>query len=85
MDQEEYEIDKAEWQGKATAALCVQAALVAQLVSKKLITRDEAASLAAAASQALQEIPGLSEDAKTLGESAIKGFSQSWSKLVVRH
>jgi len=85
MDEEELRLDIAEGIGKATAALSIQAALVAILVTNHKLSREDVATLAGTASASLDQTQGLPEDAKTFAESALRGFAKSWSTLVTQH
>ncbi len=84
MDEEVLRGDVAEALGKATALICLQAALVATLVTKNILSIEDAASLTGIASDTLSALEGLSEDARVLAESALRGFAQSWTKRVTR-
>jgi hypothetical protein len=85
IDEEKLEADMAEAIGKATASLCLNAAMVAALVAGNAISREDVATLAAAATAALQATPELSPGAKMIGEAALRGLSSSWIKLVPRN
>jgi hypothetical protein len=85
MGEEQLRADLAEAIGKASAGLCLQAAIVAALVDNGSLSRADAATLAAHATVALHATFGISDDAKMIGESALRGFSTSWTKLVTRN
>jgi hypothetical protein len=82
MDEEGLRIDIAEALGKATAAICLQAAIVAMFVNKRLMTIEDAAELTGLASLTLQEMSDLPDDAKLLAESALRGFAASYTKRI---
>lgn len=77
-------LDIAKADGKASAILCLQAALISMLVKRGALSTEEAATLAGIASQALANLD-VSADARAFAEGALKGFSQSWSQLVTRN
>jgi hypothetical protein len=85
MDEEELRVDIADALGKATAVICIQVALLATLVNKKVLTKDEAATLTALANQSLEVIPGVSDDVKMIAESTLRGFAKTWTKHVTRN
>jgi hypothetical protein len=61
------------------------AALVATLVTKGLLTNEEAATLAGAAQTILNENKDLPEDARELANATLRGFSRIWTTLVTRN
>lgn len=82
---EELEVALAEATGKASASLFLNAALVAALVVRGILPREDAATLAADATTALLATEGLSDDAKLIGQGALRGFSRTWTRLVTRN
>jgi hypothetical protein len=82
MDEEGMLIDIADARGQGAANSCLMAALVATFVSKGLLAREDAATLTGIAQIALDGLPDLSEDARELANSALRGFARSWGKLV---
>jgi hypothetical protein len=85
MDEEKLKADIAEAIGKASASLCLHASLVATLVKSGALTKPDAATLAAVASTSLRATFDLSNDAKMIGESALRGCSASWTGLVTKN
>ena len=79
------ELDADETAGKTAAIIAIQSALVARLITRNVITREEAAEMTAAASAAVETMDGLSADAKIIGEAVLKGFASSWLKGVTRN
>ena len=84
MDEEELRVDIADALGKATAVICIQVALLATLVNKKVLTKDEG-TLTALANQSLEVMPGVSDDVKMMAESTLRGFAKTWTKHVTRN
>jgi hypothetical protein len=85
MVDDELRLGISEAVGKATASLCVQAALIATLSQKNLLTADEVATLAGIASATLSQLTGVHPDVRTVAEGVLRGFSQSWVKPVTRN
>jgi hypothetical protein len=85
MDEEGMLIDIADARGQGIANSCIMAALVATFVTKGLLTNDEAATLTGAAQTALDAKKDLPADTRELANAAVRGFAQSWTKLVTRH
>jgi predicted transcriptional regulator len=85
MSNDELRVDLAEAIGKASASLCLNAAIVAALVARGALSREDAATLAAHATEALRATAGLSDDAKEIGETCLRGYSRSWTRLVARN
>jgi hypothetical protein len=85
VDEEGLEIDIAEAIGKATAAICLEGALVAVLVTKGILTNGEAAELTGLADVALTELEGIPDDVRLLAASALRGFAGSWTKHVTKN
>jgi hypothetical protein len=85
VDEEELRLDIAEALGKATAAICLEAALTAVLVKKRLLTIPDAAELTGIANQTLKDMEGLSHEARELAESALRGFAGSYTKRITRN
>jgi hypothetical protein len=75
-------IEVADAIGKATAAVCIQAALVRLLLRKRLIAPADVATLAGEAETALGLMAGLSAEAIELAQASLRGFSQAWTKAV---
>jgi hypothetical protein len=82
---EETRLDLDDAIGKSNALLCLLPALVGMLVEKKLLAHADAALLTGLASAALKIAPNMSDDARALGESALKGFAGAWTAHVTRH
>jgi hypothetical protein len=78
-------IDIAEARGGAAANACIMAALVATFLTKGLLTKEDAATLTGVAQTALDNMKELPEDARELGNAALRGFAKSWTKLVTRN
>ncbi len=85
MDEEGIAIDIAEASGKATASLCLHAALVGSLVRKGLLSMEDAAELTGVSNEMLRGFDGLSDGARTLAEASLRGFAQAWTKHVTRN
>jgi hypothetical protein len=85
MDDGQSRLGISEAVGKATASLCIQAALIATLTQKNMLTADEVATLGGIASVTLSQLTGVHPDVRTVAESILRGFSQSWVKPVTRN
>lgn len=85
MDEDAMRLDLAEGIGKATAAICIQSALVGSLISKGVLTVEDAATLTGAASERLSRMEGLPEDARVIAEAALRGIATTWTKLVTKN
>lgn len=85
MDDEEIRVDLGEAIGKATAAIALQGAIISALVLKGIFTIADVATISGVASDALDAMQGLSEEAKMLGKSTLSGFAQSWTKHLTRN
>ena len=68
--------------GKATALICVQGALVRMLLRKGVLKNEDVATLSGEATMVLAEMPGLSADVQAIATSCLRGFAQSWTKAV---
>ena len=84
MDEEGLRLDIADAIGKATAAICLQTAIVATLVTRRVITHEDAADLSGIANDALAEIDGLPDDARLLAGSCLRGCALAWTKYVTK-
>lgn len=77
------DLDKAS--GKAAAIIAIQSALIAKLITRNVLTREDAAELTGFASVSIKTMLGLSDGAREMAESALKGFAGSWLKDVTRN
>ena len=85
MDEEGMLIDIADVRGVATAAICVQVAIVAMLVRESRLTIAQAAELTGVADTLLASWPNLPPDALALGRHALAGFAASLLREITRH
>ena len=85
MDEEGMLNDIADARGNAAANNCILSAIVATLVSKGNLTKEEAVTLPGMAQKAFDRISDLPADARELGNSAIRGFARAWISLVTRN
>jgi hypothetical protein len=85
IDEEGMQIDIAEAMGKANAAICIQGAIVAMLVTAGVLSEADIATISGIASQALSGMEGVNDGAKELGQSALRGFAKTWTKFVVKN
>jgi hypothetical protein len=79
MNDEDARIDIAEAIGKASAAVCLQSALVETLRRKGILSDEEIATLTGLASISLRNME-LSEDAAELAEASLRGVAKTYAK-----
>jgi len=71
--------------GKAVACTAIQGALLATLLKRNLISKEDAATLTGVASAAITAMPGVTDDAKVLAQAALRGFASTYLKGVTRN
>jgi hypothetical protein len=76
--------DAAEAIGKASAAISIQAALIARLLAKRILTAEEVVTLTGDASIRLESM-NLAEDAKTMADAALRGIATMWTLIVPKN
>ena len=85
MDEEELRLDIAEALGKTNALISFQAAFAAMLVSKEILTIEDAAELTGTANAVLAEMEGLSDGVRILAQSALRGIARVYTKRITRN
>jgi hypothetical protein len=85
MDEEKIRLDIDEALGKVNAHTCLLAAVVGTLVTKGLLTKGDAASLTGIASETLSGMEGVTDYARALGESALRGFAEAWTEHITKN
>jgi hypothetical protein len=72
---EKIEADISEALGKATAVICIQAALIEMLGSKNLLASDDVSTLLGLANGTLEHLPGVSDGSRLMAQAALRGFA----------
>jgi len=85
MDEEGIRLDIAEALGKINALLMIQNALIARLFTKRILSEEDAATIAGVAGEALSDMEGLSEEARELAQSALRGYAKTSTKRVTKN
>ena len=85
MDSEKFEVHLVEAWGKATAAIAVNAAVVALLINKGLIAAEDAAQMTATANTIVDTLGRDWPDSLLVARAAIRGFSRSYASQIKRH
>lgn len=81
----ETRLDIDEAVGKANAYLMIQSAVISMLILKGVFSEGDAATIAGVASQQLSAMEGLSEQARTLAQDALRGYAKSWTATLTRN
>ncbi len=85
LDLEGMQIDIADALGKGAAVISIQAALIGMLISKKILTEGDAGTLTGVASQGVSTLEDLSDEARELGQAALRGFAKTYMKHVTKN
>jgi hypothetical protein len=82
MDEEKMSVDIAEALGKSNAVICLQSALIAMLVNKRVMTMADAAELTGVANEILKQMEDISDDARVIAEASLRGLSRSYVRRI---
>jgi hypothetical protein len=85
MDKEQKDLDVFQAAGVAAATLALQTGLIAALLDKNLLTREDIASITGVADAALSQVSTLEPEARAIAEILLRGAAKSMTAKLTKN